>query len=64
MSLLLEVGKRGENGVVYFYNCGDYIDEDLLAKFTKETGIKVDYSTYDTNEIMYQKLKVLLEAMT
>ncbi len=46
-----------ENGTVYFYNCGDYIDEDLLAKFTKETGIKVDYSTYDTNEIMYQKLK-------
>ena len=47
----------GDNGVVYFYNCGDYIDEDLLSKFTKETGIKVDYSTYDTNEIMYQKLK-------
>ncbi len=46
-----------DNGIVYFYNCGDYIDEDLLAKFTKETGIKVDYSTYDTNEIMYQKLK-------
>lgn len=46
-----------DNGVVYFYNCGDYIDEDLLSKFTKETGIKVDYSTYDTNEIMYQKLK-------
>ncbi len=46
-----------DNGTVYFYNCGDYIDEDLLAQFTKETGIKVDYSTYDTNEIMYQKLK-------
>ena len=46
-----------DNGTVYFYNCGDYIDEDLLTKFTKETGIKVDYSTYDTNEIMYQKLK-------
>ena len=46
-----------DNGVVYFYNCGDYIDEDLLEKFTEETGIKVDYSTYDTNEIMYQKLK-------
>lgn len=43
--------------VVYFYNCGDYIDEDLLTKFTEETGIKVDYSTYDTNEIMYQKVK-------
>ncbi|WP_252230149.1 spermidine/putrescine ABC transporter substrate-binding protein [Clostridium sp. ZBS15] len=47
----------GQNGTVYFYNCGDYIDEDLLAKFQDETGIKVEYSTYDTNEIMYQKLK-------
>ena len=47
----------GQNGTVYFYNCGDYIDEDLLSKFQDETGIKVEYSTYDTNEIMYQKLK-------
>ena len=46
-----------DNGIVYFYNCGDYIDEELLRDFTRETGIKVDYSTYDTNEIMYQKLK-------
>lgn len=49
--------KAAENGTVYFYNCGDYIDEKLLTKFEKETGIKVEYSTYDTNEIMYQKLK-------
>ncbi|AOR23038.1 ABC transporter substrate-binding protein [Clostridium taeniosporum] len=47
----------GKNGIVYFYNCGDYIDEDLLSKFEDETGINVQYSTYDTNEIMYQKLK-------
>ncbi|SFD10657.1 ABC transporter substrate-binding protein [Clostridium uliginosum] len=49
--------KIGANGTVYFYNCGDYIDEDLLSKFENETGIHVEYSTYDTNEIMYQKLK-------
>ena len=47
----------GVNGTIYFYNCGDYIDEDLIYEFQRETGIKVDYSTYDTNEIMYQKLK-------
>ena len=29
----------------------------LIRKFEKETGIKVNYSTYDTNEIMYQKVK-------
>ena len=59
MSLFVGCGNSniGENGTIYFYNCGDYIDEDLLSQFQKETGIKVDYSTYDTNEIMYQKLK-------
>ncbi|MBW6409979.1 ABC transporter substrate-binding protein [Clostridium weizhouense] len=50
-------GKTQSTGTVYFYNCGDYIDENLLAKFEDETGIHVEYSTYDTNEIMYQKLK-------
>lgn len=60
MSLFSGCGKSetsNDDNVIYFYNCGDYIDEDLLTKFTEETGIKVDYSTYDTNEIMYQKVK-------
>ena len=35
------------------YNWGDYIDPDLLTKFTKETGIKVQYETFDSNEAMY-----------
>lgn len=43
--------------VINVFNCGDYIDEDLINKFTEETGIKVEYSTYDTNETMYSKLK-------
>ena len=47
----------GENGTLNFFNVGDYIDEALIRKFEKETGIKVNYSTYDTNEIMYQKVK-------
>lgn len=29
----------------------------LLEQFTKETGIKVIYSTYESNETMYAKLK-------
>lgn len=47
----------GENGTINFFNVGDYIDEALIKKFEKETGIKVNYDTYDTNEIMYQKIK-------
>lgn len=39
------------------YNWGDYIDPDLLIKFTKETGIKVQYETFDSNEAMYTKIK-------
>ena len=43
--------------VLNLYNWGDYIDPSLIDKFEKETGIKVNYSTYDTNEIMYAKIK-------
>ncbi|MGX9755254.1 ABC transporter substrate-binding protein [Clostridioides difficile] len=43
--------------VLNVYNVGDYIDESLIDKFEKETGIEVQYSTYDTNEMMYQKVK-------
>ena len=43
--------------VLNVYNVGDYIDESLISKFEEETGIKVLYETYDTNETMYQKVK-------
>ncbi|HRJ52573.1 MAG TPA: extracellular solute-binding protein [Candidatus Thiothrix moscowensis] len=43
---------------VVVYNWAEYISEDSLAAFTQETGIKVEYSTYDNNETMYSKLKL------
>lgn len=39
------------------YNWGDYIDPELITKFTKETGIEVQYETFDSNESMYTKIK-------
>ena len=39
------------------YNWGDYIDPELLKEFTKETGIQVQYNTFDSNEAMYTKIK-------
>lgn len=39
------------------YNWGDYIDPSVIERFTQETGIKVNYETFDTNEAMYTKLK-------
>ncbi len=44
---------------VYFYNWTEYLPQAVLDQFTKETGIKVVYTTYDSNEAMYAKLKLL-----
>ncbi|MDO5038837.1 PotD/PotF family extracellular solute-binding protein [Clostridium sp.] len=43
--------------ILNIYNWGDYIDPDLVDKFQEETGIKVNYNTFDTNETMYSKIK-------
>ena len=39
-------------------NCEDYIDESLLDAFTEETGIEVVYSTFSTNENLYNELVI------
>ncbi|MFD0589579.1 PotD/PotF family extracellular solute-binding protein [Paenibacillus sp. GCM10027627] len=39
------------------YNWGDYVDPELLARFEEETGIKVIYQTFDSNEAMMTKIK-------
>ncbi|MBO0995857.1 ABC transporter substrate-binding protein [Bacillus sp. SD088] len=38
------------------YNWGDYIDPDLIDKFEEETGMKVIYQTFDSNEAMMTKI--------
>ncbi|WP_062106930.1 ABC transporter substrate-binding protein [Bacillus niameyensis] len=38
------------------YNWGDYIDPDLIKKFEEETGMKVIYQTFDSNEAMMTKI--------
>lgn len=51
-------GKNSDSSkVLNVYNVGDYIDESLIEVFEEQTGIDVQYSTYDTNEMMYQKVK-------
>lgn len=42
-----------EDQVVYVYNWGEYIDESVIDQFTEETGIRVVYDTFETNEAMY-----------
>lgn len=41
---------------VHVYNWSDYIDESLLEKFEKETGIDLIYDVFDSNEILETKL--------
>ena len=42
--------------VLNVYNWSDYIADDTLKNFEKETGIKVNYDNYDSNEVLMAKL--------
>ena len=42
--------------VINVFNWGEYIDSDVLSMFTEETGIKINYTTFATNEELYAKL--------
>ncbi len=42
---------------LYVYNVSEYMDMSILEDFEKETGIKVVYETFDTNESMHAKVK-------
>lgn len=46
---------NGEAGSdeLYVYNWGEYIDEDVITQFEEETGIRVVYDLFETNEEMY-----------
>lgn len=50
-------GCKKDRPTLYVYNWGDYIDETILGEFEEETGIKVVYDSYATNEDMYVKIK-------
>lgn len=38
---------------LYVYNWGEYIDDSVIQQFEEETGIKVTYDMFETNEEMY-----------
>ncbi len=44
---------RQSEEVLYVYNWGEYIDEAVIDIFEEETGIRVVYDTFETNESMY-----------
>lgn len=49
--------ENGINGQVIVYNWGEYIDPETLELFEEETGIKVIYDEFETNESMYPKIE-------
>ena len=44
-------------GVLNLYNWGDYTSPELLAKFEKETGVKVTLTEYDSNDTALAKVR-------
>ena len=55
-ALLLATPALAQENVVNVYNWSDYIAEDTVAKFEAETGIKVNYDVFDSNELVEAKL--------
>ena len=48
--------RPAQDRVVNVYNWSDYVDPRVLEDFTRETGIRIIYDTYDNNEIVETKL--------
>jgi putrescine transport system substrate-binding protein len=46
----------GEEKVLNVYNWSDYIEPEVLTQFTAETGIRVNYDVFDSNEVLETKL--------
>ena len=56
MLALLAPAARAQQRTVNFYNWSNYIAPGVLEDFTKETGIKVVYDTFDANETLETRL--------
>lgn len=50
-------GSKGSSDTLTVFNWGEYIDPSLIKQFEKETGIKVIYETFDSNEAMLTKIQ-------
>ena len=55
--LLSGCGNTSSAEVLNVYNWGEYIDTDLIDQFEEETGIKVIYNTFDSNENLYSRIQ-------
>lgn len=58
-SFAMAADNAPEEKVLNVFNWSEYIPQTVLDKFTEETGIKVSYTTFESNEAMFAKLKLL-----
>lgn len=62
--MVVSVGTlAAEQKTLHIYNWSDYIAPDTVANFEKETGIKVVYDVFDSNEVLEGKLMVRVPAL-
>ena len=54
--VMASAGAMADEKVLHVYNWSDYIAPDTLDNFQKETGIKVVYDVFDSNEVLEAKL--------
>src|SRR3954468_16396382 len=52
----VSAGAQPRDRTVNVYNWSDYVEPTVVESFTKETGIKVRYDTFDANETLETKL--------
>jgi spermidine/putrescine transport system substrate-binding protein len=57
LALSLSAGAAAAEGTLSLYNWGDYINPEVLTRFTAETGIAVTLDTYSSNEEMLAKIQ-------
>jgi len=57
VTLLAVPASAQAEGQLNIYNWGDYINPEVLTRFTKDTGIEVTLDTYGTNEEMLAKIQ-------
>lgn len=55
-ALMLSAATTASAEELHVYNWSDYIAEDTIATFEQQTGIKVVYDVYDSNEVLEAKL--------
>ncbi|NKB77855.1 MAG: extracellular solute-binding protein [Gammaproteobacteria bacterium] len=58
-AVLAQHSVGGTEDKVVLYNWEGYIPDEIVTAFTKETGIKVEYLTYNNDELMYARTKIV-----